>query len=379
MATRAPRTTEKKSLTIRNGAPAGRSARGKAMEAEAPVNPATDRFTVRNQPKVHLGTSRNELVKQGQKVVEAELRAINSLLPLLDASFAKAVELILASKGRLVVTGMGKPGFVAQKISATFASTGTPSLYLHPAEALHGDLGRVTRDDVILALSNSGRTEEIVRLLGPVGRIGAKVIAMTGDTRSPLAEQADVVLNIGNVAEACPLGLAPTASSTVLLVLGDALAMTVLDNRSFGNDDYALLHPGGSLGAKVMRVRELMRQGDANPMVKVSDPLSRAVAVMTQTPGRPGATLVVDKKGKLAGIFTDGDLRRLFESGNTAADLTVGEVMCREPRTVSPDLLVLQAAEVLREARIDQVPVVDEKGRPVGLLDVQDLLAVKVL
>lgn len=358
MATRAPRRTEQQSENI---------------------FVSVDSFTVRAQPGISLGRSPSDLVNHGRQVVEAELSAVNSLLPLLDGSFAKAVELILGCKGRLVVTGLGKPGFIAQKISATFASTGTPSLYLHPAEALHGDLGRVTRDDVILALSNSGRTEEIVRMLGPAARIGAKIIAMTGDIHSPMAEKADVVLNIGNVEEACPLGLAPTASSTVLLVLGDALAMTVLENRPFDEDDYALIHPSGSLGAKVMRVKELMRTGDANPLVEMHEPLTRAVAVMTQTPGRPGATLVVDRKGKLVGIFTDGDLRRLFEAGTTSPDITIGEVMGHDPRTVSPEMLVLEAAQVLRDARVDQVPVVDEKGKAVGLLDVQDLLAVKVL
>ena len=373
MATRATSKPTGKPVTIRKNAPAGRRAGGGAIDPHGALS-------VRPNQRVAIGgPSRADLVRYGRKVVEAELRAVNGLLQHIGPSFARAVELILACKGRLVVTGLGKPGFVAQKISATFASTGTPSLYLHPAEALHGDLGRVTRDDVILALSNSGRTEEIVRLLGPVQRIGAKVIAMTGDPSSPLAEQSDVVLDIGNVEEACPLGLAPTASSTVLLVLGDALAMTVLDNRAFGNDDYALIHPGGSLGTKVMRVREVMRSGDANPVVRIDEPLSRAVAVMTQTPGRPGATLVVDKRGKLAGIFTDGDLRRLFERGTFAPETPIGELMGRDPRTVDPEMLVLEAAEVLRQSRVDQVPVVDGKNRPVGLLDEQDLLAVKVL
>ncbi len=325
------------------------------------------------------GPSPHDLVVAGRKVVDAELAAISSLRPRIDGSFAKAVDMILGCRGRLVVTGIGKPGFVAQKISATFASTGTPSLYLHPAEALHGDLGRVTRDDVVLALSNSGRTEEIVRLVGPIARIGARLIVMTGDTSSPLADEADLVLDIGDVEEACPLGLAPTASSTVLLVLGDALAMTVLENRSFDNDDYALVHPGGALGARVMRVSEAMRQGEANPVVRADEPLAKAVAVMTQTPGKPGATNVVDKRGRLVGIFTDGDLRRLFEQGTAALEGTIGDVMCREPRTVHPEMLVLEAAQVLRDARIDQVPVVDPKMRPVGLLDVQDLLAIKVL
>ena len=356
-------TTRPKPVTARKAKPAGRTATRKA--------PARKVRHPENAPSAH------ELVVAGRRVIEAELAAIESLRPRLGGSFAKAVEMILACEGRLVVTGLGKPGFVAQKISATFASTGTPSLYLHPAEALHGDLGRVTADDVVLALSNSGRTEEIVRLMGPVTRIGARTIVMTGDLFSPLAEKADIILDIGKVEEACPLGLAPTASSTVLLVMGDALAMTVMEHRSFGNDDYALVHPSGALGKKVMRVSEAMRRGDSNPVVREDEPLAKAVAVMTQTPGKPGATNVIDKRGKLVGIFTDGDLRRLFEKGVSALEGTIGEVMCRDPRTVHPEMLVIEAAQVLSSARIDQVPVVDERMRPVGLLDVQDLLAAK--
>ena len=200
---------------------------------------------------------------------------------------------------------MGKSGFIAQKLSATFASTGTPSLYLHPAEALHGDLGRVVKEDVLLALSNSGATDELLQLLPSVRRLGVKVVALTGDVRSPLAQRADVVLDIGPVDEACPMGLAPTASTLALLGLGDALAMTVL-NRAFGSEEYARLHPGGSLGQSVRRVDEVMRQGESNPVISETEPLSRAVAVMTRTAGRPGATSVVNRAGKLVGIFTDG-------------------------------------------------------------------------
>ncbi|HEY0838600.1 MAG TPA: SIS domain-containing protein, partial [Vulgatibacter sp.] len=244
-------TSRPKSLTARKPSPSGRTA--------TPARKATPKRKERNPENAPSG---HDLVVAGRRVIEAEIAAIESLRPRLGGPFARAVEMILACEGRLVVTGLGKPGFVAQKISATFASTGTPSLYLHPAEALHGDLGRVTADDVVLALSNSGRTEEIVRLMGPVARIGARTIVMTGDLSSPLAEKADVVLDIGNVEEACPLGLAPTASSTVLLVLGDALAMTVMEHRGISNDDYALVHPSGALGKKVMRVSEAMRRGD---------------------------------------------------------------------------------------------------------------------
>jgi arabinose-5-phosphate isomerase len=318
-----------------------------------------------------------DLVEYGRTVVAAEARAIGAVQ--LGAAFAKAVEWILGCKGRVVVTGMGKPGFVAQKISATLASTGTPSLYVHPAEAAHGDLGRIARDDVVIALSNSGETEEILRLVPSLRRIGARIVALTRDSANPLARAADLVVPIGNVEEACPMGLAPTASTAVLLALGDALAMTVLAERPFDREEYALYHPGGKLGRGLMKVGELMRAGDANPVVAETAPLREAVAVMTETPGRPGAASVVDAAGRLVGIFTDGDLRRLVEHGETDFTRPVSSVMGRGPRTVRPEGLVVDAARVLRQARIDQVPVVDGEGRPVGLLDVQDLLTAKIL
>jgi arabinose-5-phosphate isomerase len=318
-----------------------------------------------------------ELIDYGRTVIEAEAAALGCLV--LEASFATAVEWILGCHGRVVVTGIGKPGFVAQKISATLASTGTPSLYLHPAEAAHGDLGRVAREDLVLALSNSGETEEILRLLPALKRIGARVVALTRDRANPLARGADLVIRIGAIEEACPMGLAPTASTAALLALGDALAMTVLKNRPFDREEYALYHPGGKLGRGFMKVREVMRSGEANPLVRETAPLSTAVAVMTQTPGRPGACTVVDADGKLVGVFTDGDLRRLVEQGKVRFAAPVGKIMSRNPRTVRPEALVADAARVLRQARIDQVPVVDEAGRPLGLLDVQDLLAARVL
>jgi arabinose-5-phosphate isomerase len=318
-----------------------------------------------------------DLVEQGRAVLAAEAAAIGAVK--LDEAFAEAVRWILDCKGRVVVTGMGKPGFVAQKISATLASTGTPSLYVHPAEAAHGDLGRIARDDVVIALSNSGETEEILRLLPALKKIGARIVAVTRDRVNPLARGADLVVAIGDVAEACPMGLAPTASTAVLLALGDALAMTVLAIRPFDREGYALFHPGGKLGRGLMKVAELMRGADANPVVREDEPLSAAVAVMTETRGRPGAASVVDAAGKLVGIFTDGDLRRLVEHGETDFVRPVSTAMGRNPRTVRPDALVVDAARVLRQARIDQVPVVDDEGRPVGLLDVQDLLAAKIL
>jgi arabinose-5-phosphate isomerase len=318
-----------------------------------------------------------DLVGYGQQVVAAEARAIGAVR--LSEPFARAVEWVLACKGRVVVTGMGKPGFVAQKISATLASTGTPSLFVHPAEAAHGDLGRIARDDVVIALSNSGETEELTRLLPALRKIGARLVAVTKDGNNSLARGADLVVEIGDVEEACPMGLAPTASTAVLLAVGDALAMTVLANRAFDKEEYALFHPGGKLGRGLMKVGELMRQGAANPVIAESAPLSAAVAVMTETAGRPGAASVVDAAGRLVGIFTDGDLRRLVEHGQTDFSKPVSSAMGKDPRRVKPDLLVTEAAHVMRKARIDQVPVVDDDGKPVGLLDVQDLLAAKIL
>jgi arabinose-5-phosphate isomerase len=279
----------------------------------------------------------------------------------------------------VVVTGMGKPGFIAQKISATFASTGTPSLYLHPAEALHGDLGRLVPGDLVLALSNSGETDELIRLLPAIRRLGAPIVAMTSGTRSTLADRADVVLEIGPVPEACPLGLAPTASTVALLAIGDALAMAVQHRRGFSPEQFASLHPGGALGRQLLRVRDVMRTGARNPTVRSDASLRETAAVMTRTEGRPGAASVVNAEGKLIGIFTDGDLRRLVQRGEVDFSRPVSAVMGKSPRTVGPDDLATSAAGMLRDSQVDQFPVVDDGGRPVGLLDVQDLLAARLL
>ena len=313
------------------------------------------------------------------RVLRAEIDALEGVARRLNGDFPRAVEMLFACTGRVVVTGMGKPGFIAQKLSATFASTGTPSLYLHPAEALHGDLGRLVPGDLVLALSNSGETDELVRLLPSLKRMHVPIIAMTGDAKSALARAADLVLDIGPVSEACPLGLAPTASTVALLGLGDALAMSVLDRRQFSPEKFAALHPGGALGRQLIRVRDVMRVGDANPVVSESASLRQAAAVMTSTPGRPGAASVVDAEGRLTGIFTDGDLRRLVQDGSSDFGKPVSTAMGKSPRTVSPDDLALSAADLLRERQIDQLPVVDEQGRPVGLLDVQDLLAARLI
>src|SRR5438094_3346876 len=312
-------------------------------------------------------------------VLRAEAVAIEQLCARIDGDFSRAVDRILACSGRVVVTGMGKPGFIAQKISATFASTGTPSLYLHPAEALHGDLGRLVPGDLVLALSNSGETDELLRLLPAIRRLGAPIVAMTSGTRNSLADRADVVLEIGPVPEACPLGLAPTASTVALLAIGDALAMAVQHRRGFSPEQFASLHPGGALGRQLLRVRDVMRTGSRNPTVRWDVSLRETAAVMTRTEGRPGAASVVDAQGKLIGIFTDGDLRRLVQRGEVDFARPVSAVMGKSPRTVGPDDLATSAAEMLRHSQVDQLPVVDDVGRPVGLLDVQDLLAARLL
>ena len=320
-----------------------------------------------------------DIIDYAREVIRAEAEAIAQLGARLNGGFARAVEMVLACPGRVVVTGMGKPGFIAQKISATFASTGTPSLYLHPAEALHGDLGRLVPGDMVVALSNSGETDEILRLLPAIRRLGAPIVALTSSPRNSLADRADVVLEIGPVPEACPLGLAPTASTVALLAIGDALAMAVQHRRGFSPEQFASLHPGGWLGRQLLRVRDVMRTGSRNPTVRSDASLRETAGVMTRTEGRPGAASVVDAQGKLVGIFTDGDLRRLVQSGEVDFARPVSAVMGKSPRTVGPDDLATTAAEMLRNTQVDQLPVVDADGRPVGLLDVQDLLAARLL
>lgn len=323
--------------------------------------------------------STKQQLRWARTVLDTEAKAISSLARRLDGDFLAALDAIESTKGRVVVTGIGKPGFIAQKLSATLSSTGIASLYLHPAEAAHGDLGRVSKGDVVVALSNSGATEELLRLLVPLRRVGVTLIALTGETSSPLAQAADLVVDIGVIDEACPMGLVPTASSAALHAMSDALAMTLAYRRSFSPAEYALLHPGGKLGRSVMKVHEVMRTGKANPLIRDTATLSEVVVVMTKTPGRPGAANVVDKNGKLVGIFTDGDLRRLAEERRLDLQMKVREVMAKRPRCISPDELVLAAASLMREAHVDQLPVVDGAGRAVGLLDVQDLLAARVV
>jgi len=312
-------------------------------------------------------------VKRGKEVIDIEASAIRSLKTRIGKEFSKAVEAVYKSKGRVIVTGMGKPGFIAQKISATLSSTGTPSLYLHPAEALHGDLGRVTRDDIMIAFSNSGETEEIVRLLPLIKKIGIKLISVVGKTNSTLAKNGDYVLNVGVKKEACSLGLAPTASTTAMLAMGDAFAISLLDRRGFKEKDFAFYHPGGILGKRLLLTAgDIMRRGQAHPIVKEN--LSVKQVLLKITKARAGSATVVNKKGRLIGIFTDGDLRRHIEKDKNLLTRRVKDVMTKSPTVIQNRHLAAEVFQLLKTKKIDEIPVVDEKNRPVGLVDVQDLL-----
>lgn len=322
---------------------------------------------------------KEDRLARAAQVIRLEAAAVARLEEHLSEDFHRAVDMILASEGQLVVTGMGKAGLVGQKISATLASTGTPSFYLHPADALHGDLGRLRPGDVLLALSNSGETAEVNAVIPVARKIGAVVIALTGRPESTLGSLADTVLNIGRVEEACPHKLAPTASTSAMLALGDALAMVVLDERKFSREDYALFHPAGSLGRRLMRVSEVMRKDDELPLVQGTDRVDQVLITMSNTPGRPGAALVINEQRKLLGIFTDGDVRRLLETGDMKhLHAPVSQFMGANPKSIQPDALIEEAQRVLQEHHIDQVPVVDGEGQPVGLIDVQDLLEIRI-
>ncbi len=312
-------------------------------------------------------------LKRAREVLEIEAAAVKALVKNLDADFAEAVDIMAACAGRVVVAGMGKTGIVARKISATLSSTGTPSIYMHSAEAVHGDMGQVTRDDVVILISSSGETEETVRLLPLLKKIGCRTIAMTGGMTSPLARHCDLVLNVNVAREGCPLGLAPMASTTATLAMGDALAACLVDRKNFRREDFAFFHPGGSLGRRLLlTVEDIMRKGNNFARVRDNEPVKDVLLAITQA--RCGSACVVDARGKLAGIFTDGDLRRHIEGDPGILSKPVGKVMTRGPLTIASTRLAAEAFATLMEKKVDELPVVDPKGRLVGLLDVQDLL-----
>ena len=306
-----------------------------------------------------------------RKVLQTEAAAILALVDRLDGTFERAVALLLECRGRVIVTGIGKSGIICQKIAATFASTGTPAFFLHPAEAIHGDLGVLQADDVILALSYSGETDELLRLLETIKRLGARLIAITGDCQSALGKAADVTLDCRVSEEACPLNLVPTASTTAALALGDALAMTLLVAKGFKQEDFASLHPGGKLGKKLMRVEQLMHGGDQTPVVRVDTLMPEIIYEMSRK--GLGMSCVVDDGGHLVGIITDGDLRRHMSNGTNILSRHAADVMSRRPVTIAPDTLATQALHVLEQRKITSLVVVDAANVVQGVVHLHDL------
>ena len=306
-----------------------------------------------------------------RKVLRTEAAAILGLVDRIDGDFERAVQLLFDCRGRVVVTGMGKSGIICRKIAATLSSTGTPAFFLHPAEAIHGDIGAIREDDVVVAVSHSGETEELLRLLESIRRLGARLIAISGNPASTLAKAADVTLDCGVAAEACPLNLAPTASTTAALALGDALAMTLLVRKGFREEDFASLHPGGKLGRRLMRVEHVMHTGDAAPVVRATAIMRDVIHEMSSK--RLGMTCVVDGDAHLIGVFTDGDLRRQMTRGKNVLELTAGDVMTPNPITIDRHLLAVEALKVMETHKITAVVVVDIRRSVEGVVHLHDL------
>ena len=320
----------------------------------------------------------SDLIQSAQRTIRLELEAVEGLLAHIDADFVRACEMILASKGRVVVVGMGKSGHVGNKIAATLASTGTTAFFVHPAEASHGDMGMITKDDIILALSNSGTTNEIVTLLPLIKRLGIQMISITGNPESTLAKAAEVNLNVHVTHEACPLNLAPTSSTTAALVMGDALAVALLEARGFTAEDFAFSHPGGALGRRLLlKVENVMHSGDELPHVQRGTLLKNALMEMTLK--RLGMTVILEPDGRLAGVFTDGDLRRTLDRNLNIQIATIDEVMTPRGKTVRPDMLAAEALKIMEDHKILALVVVDGDDRPIGALNMHDLLRAGVM
>ena len=316
--------------------------------------------------------------KIAERVFRLEADAILGLIPKLDERFEAAVEVLRGCGGRVIVTGMGKSGLIGRKIAATLASTGTPAYFLHPAEGVHGDLGMVARGDVVVALSNSGETDEVLAILPLLKRLGVPIVLLTGNPGSALARQCEVVLDVGVPEEACPMNLAPTSSTTAALAAGDALALALLELRGLRPEDYAALHPRGALGWRsLFRVADLMLTGDAVPIVPDTTPLREVIVEITQK--RKGMTTVVDREGRLLGVITDGDLRRLHLSGGPIESLTAAQVASREPKVIRAEDLAAKALEVMETWQITSLVIVDQARRPVGLIHMHDVLRAKIV
>jgi len=318
-----------------------------------------------------LNLKKVNTIETGKKVLQEEKKALEDLIQTIDENFQKAVELILFAEGKVIVTGMGKSGHIGQKIAATLASTGTPAFFLHPAEAIHGDLGMISKGDIVLAISNSGETPELLAIIPTIKRWGHKIIAITNNKNSTLAKESDIHLFLNVKKEACPLNLAPTSSSTSTLALGDALAVALLELRGFTAEDFARFHPGGSLGRKLMKVEEIMHTGKELPVVQPETPLKETVIVMSEKGF--GAAFIVDREGKLIGIITDGDLRRFIKKGGSIDKSSTSQAMTLNPKTAVRDMLVVEALELMERYNITVLPVVEE-GKPVGLIHMHDIL-----
>ncbi len=326
----------------------------------------------------HPTSSSGTALASARRTLQIESQGLQDLSARLDDSFTRVVDLLLACRGRVVVSGIGKTGHIARKIAATLASTGTPAFFVHAAEAVHGDLGMITRDDVLIAISYSGSGSELLTILPVVRRMGAGLVAITGNPQSELARQADIHLDASVAQEACPMNLAPTASTTAALALGDALAVACLEARGFGPQDFARSHPGGALGRRLLtHVRDVMRQGDALPIVMAGTPVSQALEVMSAK--GMGMTVVTDAQRRPLGIFTDGDLRRLIARHGDIRSLTVEAGMTRSPRSINPEALAVEAARQMDEQRLNHMLVLDNDGALVGALHMHDLMAAKVV
>jgi arabinose-5-phosphate isomerase len=313
-----------------------------------------------------------------RQVLRVEADAVAALADRLDGAFDSAIALILARNGRVIVSGIGKSGHIGRKIASTLASTGTPAYFVHPAEAIHGDLGMITRDDALIALSNSGESAELLTIVPIIKRQGAKLISITGNPNSSLAREADVHLDAGVAQEACPLNLAPTASTTAALALGDALAVALLDARGFSANDFARSHPGGSLGRRLLtHVRDVMRAGADVPAVTPQASVGEAILEISR--GGIGMTVVVSPERHVVGVFTDGDLRRAFALNLDLRSATLAEVMGARPRSIGPDRLAVEAVEMMEQFKINQLPVVDDAGVLIGALNMHDLFQAKVI
>lgn len=317
-------------------------------------------------------------IEEAKKVLRIEARTIKNLIPGIDHNFEKAVEMVASCKGRIVVMGMGKSGLIGKKIAATLSSTGTPAFFLHPAEGILGDVGMMTEGDLVLALSHSGETEEIEKLLPVIRKMNLKLIAVTGKPKSKLAKKSDLVVNVKVKEEACPYNLVPTASTTAMLAMGDALAISLLKKKKFKKEDFARLHPGGTLGKRLLlKVEDIMRKGKDNPVIYQEKTVREALLVMTKT--RLGATSVVDGSGKLVGFFTDGDLRRRLQKDEKIINKKIHIIMTRNPKTITRDRLAVEAAKMMQQKKFDNIPVVDGEGYPVGIVDERDLLSQGIL